>query len=772
MHLKSVRFLLALVLVTGPAAAQFTEPKTPAEFFNRMKFEMDVGNYSTAAKFLDALLKLPPSEKDLVELEKAEGTTAFLKLRNIPRWADPVPPGASEETRKAAAAFDAAARKNVETLLLGDADKRFTGVLEAVRKHLSDPERIKKFVRNLTVGKDEYEYAMGELYRSGIQSIPYILDELRVADGEQRVALLKALTQFGPEVTPALIAGLDSGVPILQLDLVGVLRQRGDTVATPALFWILGNTASPLPLKAAARDALAYFLRLPADRLPAPRAALTEEAERYYRHKVAFADPRAVTVWRWDNDRVTQGWKDKRTIPATKAEEYYATRYATQALALDPAYVPAQVLLASLMLDKNYEEIGPAKSLAEVRPGVYQMLAAASPEVLTLVLERGLRDKRRNVILGALRILGTQGEVRGNTPRDLAQPVLAQALNYPEPRVQLTAVETQLKMPGRVSPANAVRVVDILRRALAGDALTKPTARVLVGYFNENLSTHVAAQLRQIGLEPVVVRSGRAGIRRLQEASDIDAILMDADLPDPGLQNVLAQLKTDRNARALPVVLTAEPRSFERWRFYLEKNAQAQLLPVAATDDLLVLKNAIQGALGAPEQRPLTPEEVQNHAERAIKALAKLARKELPGYDVRPAEVAVFDVLRTNKLSVEGQVAAVQVIATLPGSRPQPELLEALVRAAHPNPVRIAAAEGLVKNLQQFGLILRPAQTAVIAPLAADPKLDPALKSAVTALLGALNPTLRLSGERLQGYQPEIVPPPLPMPMPMPPKDK
>jgi CheY-like chemotaxis protein len=543
--------------------------------------------------------------------------------------------------------------------------------------------------------------------------------------------------------------------------------------AVPSLYWILGNSASPPWLKDAARAAIVYFTRIPADRLPPPRAALAAEAERYYQHKVPFLDPKAVVVWRWDNDRVTQGFKDKPTIPATKAEEYYATRYATQALALDPAYEPAQLVLASLILDKNYEEIGPAKSLAELRPGVYQMLSALNPDLMTSVLDRALRDKRPNVILGALRILGNQGEVRLNVPRDVAQPPLVRALNYPDPRVQLVAAETQLKVPGPVDPATAVRVVDILRRALAADSINKPTPRVMVGYFDDNRATYVAGQLRQIGFEPVVVSSGRAGMRRLQVASDIDAILMDADLPDPGLQNVLGQLKVDRNARALPVLLTAEPRSFERWRQYLEKNPQARLFPVATTEDLQVLKIMLQDALDVPEHRPLAPEEVQDHAERAIRMLARLARREISCYDVRPAEAAVYDVLRSNKLSVEGQLAAITVIGTLPGTRQQAELLGALISTAHPKEVRIAAAETLVKHLQQFGLVLKPAQTAPVVLLAADPKLDPALRSAVTALVGALNPSMRLSGERLQGYRPDITPPmPMPPMPPMPPKDK
>src|SRR5262245_60828311 len=79
MILRSCRLVVALVLawgVTGTLPAQigdtrnlFKEPKTPAEFFQRIQFEIDVGNYSIAAQYLAGLLKSNPSEKDLVDLE-------------------------------------------------------------------------------------------------------------------------------------------------------------------------------------------------------------------------------------------------------------------------------------------------------------------------------------------------------------------------------------------------------------------------------------------------------------------------------------------------------------------------------------------------------------------------------------------------------------------------------------------------------------------------------------------------------------------------------
>ncbi len=922
MILRSSRLLGVLLLFgclvgqlpgqLGDPRALFKEPRTPAEFASRIKFEMDLGNYGVAAQYLHAMLLAKPDEKSLVELEKTEGMASFLKLRNVPRWIAPLPPTALEKDRQLADAREKQAHQDVEELI--------KLVTDAVRKSLSDPERIRKFVGRLPLGKEEYEYAMGELYRSGVLVVPYIIDELRVADGNRRVAFLRALTQLNQDTLPPIIAALDSEIPALQLDLIAVLRQRGAVAAVPSLYWILGNSVSPPGLREAARDALLFFTKLPADQLPAPRTALTQEAERYYQHKVDFVDPKAVVVWRWDQGRVVAGFPDKPTISASKAEEHYGTRYATQALALDPAYEPAQRVLTSLILDKNYEETGPAKPLSQTRPAVHQRLAALNPEMLTAVLERAMQDRRINVILGALRLLGDQGEVQANRTGLGSVPPLIQALNYPDARVQLVAAETQLKMPGTIRPAIAVRVVDILNRALGADAINKAQGRVLLGYFDDTRMLEVAREIRKMGLEPIPVSSGREVLRRLQTGSDIDAILLDADLPNPGLPNFLGQLKTDRNARNLPIILTSELANYDRWRLYTERNAQVRaivplafslvevrralntllrvreeerqralvdpkLVPVAdwtvmtgdeirwlgealpilreedrnrptrEADRLLILQRvqrfldderkkalaegsinaafiprplnieelrdievrmqtrrlnqllkrdpeaptltpeeirrllttldrviasrrvwalgpsdtaritvALNEALDTPGHHPLSPEEVQNHAERAIRALGKLARKEIAGYDVRPAATSVYEVLRSNKLSPEGQLAAIDVIGTLTGTRPQAELLAALTSPAHPSAVRVAAGKALVKHIQQFGLILRPNETATIAQLAVDPQLDPGVRSTVTALLGALKPTPRLSGERLQGYQPALNPP-----MPMPP---
>ena len=47
------------------------------------------------------------------------------------------------------------------------------------------------------------------------------------------------------------------------------------------------------------------------------------------------------------------------TVPASKAEEYYGVRFARQALDIDPAYRPAQIVLTSLLLEKAADRIKP-----------------------------------------------------------------------------------------------------------------------------------------------------------------------------------------------------------------------------------------------------------------------------------------------------------------------------------------------------------------------------------------------------------------------------
>ncbi len=235
----------------------------------------------------------------------------------------------------------------------------------------------------------------------------------------------------------------------------------------------------------------------PSLRCRSAKILLTREAEKYYRHQAAFADPNAVTIWRWDGKNVVAGWPGAPTVSAGRAEEYYGVRFAGQALALDPTYRPAQLVIVSLVLDKAYEQGGFDRPLAKAAPDFHATLSSVNPEVVTAVLERALDEKRLPVILAATRMLGELAEVRATRPTERGEPALARALLYPDRRVQMAAAEALLRVPGDRTALTAGRIVDVFRRALAAESAALP--KVLVGYASDEFANGVVEALKGRG---------------------------------------------------------------------------------------------------------------------------------------------------------------------------------------------------------------------------------------------------------------------------------
>jgi CheY-like chemotaxis protein len=391
--------------------------------------------------------------------------------------------------------------------------------------------------------------------------VPYLVEELLRLEPADRLPLLSALRQLGPETVPPLVAALDSDDTLLKGELIDVFQKRAAEEVVPNLWYLAASPTQPEAVRRKASAALASFLNVQASHLPPAKVALAREAERYFRHQVAFADPRAVTVWRWDGKGVVAGWPGAPTVTASQAEEYYGVRFAGQALALDPTYKPAQVVLLSLALEKGMERGGPDRPLARTDPAVHGLLASVSPDLLIEVLERALKEQRTPLILGAARALGERAEVLAKRPTGRGQPALVQALYYPDRRVQMAAAESLLRIPGPPAPRTAARVVEVLARALAAEKTAAGRRKVLVAVGDEDWRTRVRQAVEQAGAEAVPVETGRQAMRRLRAAADVDAVLLDSTLPDPGLASLLAQLRADTDVGRLPVLLAAVPES-------------------------------------------------------------------------------------------------------------------------------------------------------------------------------------------------------------------
>jgi CheY-like chemotaxis protein len=755
----------------------FKEPKSTADFWNRVQFEIDVGSYDLAARYLKAMVG-KATDAELLDLYEKEGSIAFLKLRNVPMWSKD-----KKEQEEAA--------KNVETLI--------QRVTEAVRKKRADPVRIKGFIQALNATPEERDYAIRELHTSGAQAIPHLIDAIRgTTDPGERLTYLNALRRLGPETVPPMLAALSIPEEPLQLDLLDILRKnrsRQSREIVPHLWFLSASPTEPDAVRRAATDYLASVLDLPASRLPSAKTALTREAERYYRHEVNLGGTDAVPIWRWDGKTIVQGWPGKPLVTASQAEEYRGLYFARQALSLDPGYRPAQVVFLSLALDKAFpppSKPGVVTPPPAISPDLKNLVSRASPELIVTVLERALDENRVPVILALVRNLGDRAEVIATRPAGRGHSPLTRALYVPDRRVQLAAAEATLQIPATTAPVPATRVVDILARTLAAAPGGAAKPKVVVAYFAEEFRDKIADLVNKAGYEAIKFGTGREVLQRMNKAADIDLILADVDLPDPGLASFLAQLRADRNNAHVPVLLTITPpapplvpggkaRMYKpgveplpvdregRLLRFVERYPGVSLVSLGAVLDLLSLDALLKARIADPGSPTLTPAEQRDHAERAAKALANVAQGAPPGFDVRTAANSILDAVHAGRLGPEAQIATLIAAGRIPGSRAQVELSTVALDNARPILVRVAAASELVHHVQRFGIQMTGAQVEPLRELAAKPDLDANLKAQLSAFLGSLRPGDRVTGERLRGYTPPVA---APLPLPRPPPEK
>src|SRR5438309_8403190 len=88
--MKTAAFVLAVIVAAGPAFAQdprVEPPKTPAEWFSALEFELNTGQFEQGLFYLRGFLAANPTDKDLVAIERDRGFAAFLHLRTI-KWSN------------------------------------------------------------------------------------------------------------------------------------------------------------------------------------------------------------------------------------------------------------------------------------------------------------------------------------------------------------------------------------------------------------------------------------------------------------------------------------------------------------------------------------------------------------------------------------------------------------------------------------------------------------------------------------------------------------
>src|SRR5947209_3628949 len=66
-----------------------TKDSKATEYWGAIAFELELGSYEIAARYLHSLLVVKkPTEAELVELEQQVGMAALLRLRGVVKWSD------------------------------------------------------------------------------------------------------------------------------------------------------------------------------------------------------------------------------------------------------------------------------------------------------------------------------------------------------------------------------------------------------------------------------------------------------------------------------------------------------------------------------------------------------------------------------------------------------------------------------------------------------------------------------------------------------------
>jgi tetratricopeptide (TPR) repeat protein len=669
----------------------FKKPETGIEYWSAIKFEMDLGKFDLAAYHLKLMLEKDGKDAkdidtDLVKLEQAEGMSAFFRLRLVKKtdWSDHPP-------------FRDEASANVEKLI----DR----VTKAVETHLSDPERIKKFIKNLDAPTEEERgYAYVQLARSRERAVPYLIEALRVDYGKTIFPKVReTMIRIGPETVPVYLEAFkavndkDYRDVELRLTLLDIIQKRDDKRVIPYLWHMVGSKRYPDAVRKKAKETLASLLRIDIDNVPPAKESLTLLAERYYQHKAPFRDKEEVPLYAWDGDKII--------MPAFKmtpyqAEEILGIRYAKEALDIDPSWQPAQVVFLSMMLERQYRPKMDQILLEPLPPKMHQLLTTIDADLVMRVLERALDDHQLPVALPLIQALGERGEIRAARLNPGGQPRgVVKALYYPDRRVQFAAVRAMLKMPPTTSPAVASdRVVELSRRFLASDLKTK----ALVVHSPLGQEPAVRDVVKGLGFDPVARKTGEA-VDKGKANADFDLVILHRGMTEAEFPIAYGHLRKNLDVGGLPMLVVVDKAREKAVTKFVAKDPGVLVITEAQFKAEDELKDALDKLAKNAFVAKLSPAERKEFSKASMDTLWRMARGEIKGYDITPALDTILDQLNSKDYAVE----AVEILGRLPGKQIQYKLAGIVTDPAR-DKLRLPASMELNRHMQANGVLLDP----------------------------------------------------------------
>jgi CheY-like chemotaxis protein len=402
---------------------------------------------------------------------------------------------------------------------------------------------------------------------------------------------------------------------------------------------------------------------------------------------------------------------------------------------------------ARLGLDVESEETVDARKLDPSRPESFPrsiyFARMAGPTCNQIVLARGVKDRDRNIALGAVSALNaTAGRQAMTDIQSENGTSLGQALYFPDVLVRTQAA---LALGKALPPApfhGSTEVVPVLASVLA------PSEKKNYMLIDPQKESAGVIQTALVNAGAVVVSAERLGPALNQarrELTHLDGIFLASDMKQPTVIEALDELAGDQRFCLTPIiVLVKENQTNVLDRIGTSDKRVGSVFVLTASDKSVDAK-IVEQMLAKLEQvtvrcglRPLSPEVKLSLALQAARVLEGIARSESSVFNGQMAMPALIEVLRTAS-SEELRTAAGNALSWMNAPQAQQAIAGIALAAKESESLRITTFALLADSARRFGAQLDEGLTSRLMEQAVgEPNLT--LRTAASQALGAMNP--------------------------------
>ena len=726
------------------ASPYLYEPKTPDEFVQAIVQTVDLARPNLARNYLDRLLESELTDEQVLGLRDKFGGAVFLLLSGIP------------ELRPAITTFVDRMNKIAE-------------------RRARDAGYINGMIAKLQGTPEERAQAIVDLEYAGAVAVPYLL---QVIQSEQRAkehdTIFDVVARMKGRAVPVLVAALDASDIRFRAHVATMLGNSGDQRAVSALWYPAFAESEAMPVKIAARMALAKLLRV----RPIELEALSEASAGIRLLKLARQNFRQETLPQPEEDGKVKVWQwDPRSSLVTlqvlnpqEASDIQGFRYARAALNLSPDAREVQTLFLALALSRDLKGLAWNEQYRNGPGTAYDLALSAGPEVVGDVVVESLSSGRPQTAVVALKVLeqiGTAAQLRGVGAK--TSPFL-QALNFPDNRVQFAAAAAILQVDPATPFMGSSRVIAVLQRAINNEV----PPRAVVARSDIEKASVTGGIFGQLGYATDVVTTGRECFKIASERVDVQLIVLHPSLVDWPLLQTLANLRADARTASIPIVIYGSPNSIKdlhvtittqmqnRKQFEDKGDISSKVRALAQSFPLVTyvlesqtreqLESQLNPFLARLKSPPLTQPQRAAMKAQALSWMAHIAtgRRQkifnLTGTEELLASAALDPNLAADALQALGEITTIKAQQLIAGV--------ALNTTLEPR-VREIAVNKLTFHIQRFGLLI-PNDTLSKLKKAQTETETAGLRSAFDGLEGSLRPNAHLVGERLRAFNSTI----------------